>query len=115
MTSIIGTFLKWFFGGFVVLAIVLFSLNALGLELRSYFGVKSADVERTIYKESASFVDGKRLEAGRLFRQYNQANTEAEKQIILNATAHQMAYFDHERHLTGDIKEFVSRAKRGVP
>ena len=27
MTSIIGTFLKWFFGGFVVLAIVLFSLN----------------------------------------------------------------------------------------
>ena len=113
MTDTFFTALKVFFFGFLFLVVVVFSLEFLGLEVRSYFGVKKANVERNIFEESQSFVHGKQQEAGRLFREYNRAPSDVEKQIILNSTAHLMENFDHERHLTGELREFVARAKRG--
>jgi hypothetical protein len=111
--TLFTTFLKYFLLGFICLAISVFMLESLGLEVRSYFGVKKADIERTIFEESQSYVHGKKQEAGRLFREYNRASTDEAKQIILNTTAHQMENFDHERHLSGELKAFVKMAKTG--
>ena len=56
-------------GAIAIFVALLFIFGEIGLEFREYFGTRSADIERTIFEESQSFVHGKKQEASRLYVQ----------------------------------------------
>lgn len=101
--------------GASVIGIILIGLfvGQTSIEFRKFFGVQQADVERTIFEESQSYVHGKKQEASRLYLQYQRADSERERAIIRNVVPHQFANFDESRHLDGEVREFIENAKAG--
>lgn len=93
-----------------VFVVVVFIFGEIGLEFREYFGTRSADIERTIFEESQSFVHGKKQEASRLYLQYQRADEEG-KTAIMAMIPIQFATFDETRHLDGQLREFIRKGK----
>lgn len=81
------------------------------LEFRSFFGKKSANIEREIFEQSTSYIQGKRQEASRLYLQYSRAQTDEDREAILGIIPIQFANFNEDEHLDGEIRSFIRRGK----
>lgn len=78
-------------------------------------GKAQQDAERTVFEETQSFVHGKRQEALKLYKEWNEAETTTEKKAIEEYAAMNFAYFNEDKHLEGKIQLWVAKCKYGDP
>lgn len=77
-------------------------------------GKAKQNANREVFEETQSYVEGKRQEAAKLYKEYKLADTQEDKQVIENVVAQSFANFDEE-NLSGPIYTFVYRCKYGAP
>jgi len=97
--------------------VVLFALIALsyGLDYFNVFRTKTVvkaqqNAETEVFRETQSYIDGKRQEALKFYKEYNKASSSSEKESIKQMVSHSFASFDEEK-LTGRIKAFIISCK----
>lgn len=100
---------KTIFGiiGFILLiAVVIFGLNAVGFMSFAFWAPKYEGVRRDVMIESRAYSEATVRELYRLKLQYAQATTPEEKNTIKAFTLHEAAAFDKAR-LPADIVPFL--------
>ena len=73
-------------------------------------GKAKQDAQREVFEHTQSYVQGKRQEASKLYKEWKQAETMDEKQAIMEVARIQFANFD-ENELDGPIATFIYNAK----
>jgi len=101
-------------GGFIVLIGIIIGLSyAFGWigvhQTKTIFKAKE-DAKREVFEQSQSYVEGKRQEALKFYREYQTADSEVEKGAIVEMVAHSFSNFDEEK-LKGNVKVFVYNCK----
>lgn len=96
----------WALAGVIFLGTVVVAGNFLDLELLKFFGVKRANVETSIYRESQSYVEGTRRELRDLRRQYAQAETEEERSALRYMVLQRADELDWSK-LPQDLRDFL--------
>lgn len=67
--------------------------------------------ERVVFENTQSYVRGKRLEASKLYKEYRQAETPEDREIINNIIRQSFADFDEEKYLEEPLRTFIYDAK----
>ncbi len=73
-------------------------------------GKEQQNVERRVFEESQSYVEGKRREALKMYKEYLKTKDPDEKAALAQIVAMSFANFD-ENKLTPKLKEFVHKCK----
>ena len=94
--------------GFLAIA---FILQYLLLGNYAFFGPKKENIRRKVFEETQSYVEGKRQDAIRYYKEYMKAD-ESEQATILELVSMSFANFD-ETKLNPKLKAFVEIAKYG--
>lgn len=76
--------------------------------------VEQENADREVFEQTQSYVEGKRQEALKFYKEWREAETESEKKGIENMVMHSFANFDDEK-LQGDVRVFVEHCKYGSP
>lgn len=71
-----------FFGVVLFIFLMSFIGNSIGLFNIRFWGVKKENAKREVFEQTQSYVEGKRQELLKLYREYNQAESQEEKQAI---------------------------------
>ena len=102
-------FLKAFI---IVISILIIPFANVGYEIlfNRTVGKEIESSKSYIFKESQSYVDGKRQEALKMYKEYILLEDEDKKQALRNVVAMSFAEFD-ENKLSGEIRNFVYRCK----
>ena len=74
-------------------------------------GKEQKNADREVYEETQSYVEGKRQEAAKYYREYN-LSEEDEKKAISEVVANSFANFDEDK-LNPELKDFVKKCKYG--
>lgn len=96
-------------GGLIILIALDFGFGYIGVFKTKTVGKAQQSARREVFEETQSFVEGKRQEALKFYREYKQADA-SEKQGIKSMVAHSFANFDEEK-LSGEVKTFVKMCK----
>lgn len=107
--------------GVLVFILILGGGAALDLGF-GYFGVLKTrtvgkaqqDADREVFESTQSHVEGKRQEAGKAYREWNQAKDVIEKKAIANGIAHNFANFDIEKLQSYEVREWVRKCINGT-
>jgi len=73
------------------------------------------NANREVFEQTQSYVFGKRQEALKAYKEWQEAETPADKEIIEKYVATNFAYFDEDKYLDGEVRNFVVRCKYGHP
>jgi hypothetical protein len=93
-------------GGLVGLS---YGLGWIGVHQTKTIGKAQKDAERRVFEQTQSYVEGKRQEALKFYKEYNEADTE-NKQAIKQLVSHSFANFD-ESVLKEPLYSFVYNCK----
>lgn len=93
-------------GGLVGLS---YGFGWIGVHQTKTIGKAQKNAEREVFEQTQSYIEGKRQEALKFYREYQTAN-EVEKAAIKEMVAHSFAQFD-ENKLDGKVKSFVYNCK----
>ena len=106
--------------GLIVVVISILSLSALvglsygfgwiGVHQTKTIGKAQKNADREVFEESQSYVEGKRQEAQKLYKEYLQADNEEDKATIEQIVSMSFANFD-ESKLSPVLKSFVYNCK----
>jgi hypothetical protein len=77
----------------------------LGVHQKKTIGKAMQNAERTVFEESQSYVEGKRQEAARMYREHKNAN-DTDKVAICGMVGHTFTNFNLT-HLKSPVREFV--------
>lgn len=77
------------------------------IALQSVFGVAQANVERDIFEESQSYVQGTQRDLSNLRLEYLEAETETRRAAIRDVILHRISEFRDRDRLTPDLQEFI--------
>ena len=95
-------------GLFIILIIFSFTMTNIGLEFRKYLGVKSENIERTIFEETQSYNHGMSAELADYYAQYNMAVNKYDKELIANVIKIKFADFKTENLRSESLKLFLT-------
>ncbi len=100
-------------GGFVLLIGILIGLSYafgwIGVHQTKTIGKAQQNAERTVFEGTQSYVEGKRQEALKCYKEYQSA-TEEEKESIKEIVSLSFANFD-EKKLPSKLRKFVEDCK----
>jgi len=99
-----------FFAGLIILIALDFGFGYVGVFKTKTVGKAQQDANREVFEQTQSYIEGKRQEALKYYREYKQSTDEGEKKGIKNIVAHAFANFDEEK-LSGEVKTFVKSCK----
>lgn len=105
MWKVIGIFLA----GLVVLIALDFGFGYVGVFKTKTVGKAQQNANREVFEQSQSFVEGKRQEALKFYKEYQKASID-EKQSIELMVSHSFANFD-ETKLSEPLYSFVYNCK----
>lgn len=89
-------------GGIVIAFVVIVILLSSGyLGWRYVYVPRFANVERQAFKQTRSYVDGKLQDLSRYYRQYEEADSDGDRQAIRSFINLEFAEFD-EKHITNE-------------
>ena len=91
--------------GIVLLYSLAFGMTWIGIEWRGFFGPKRAIVERNIYEESPSFVQGKILDLSRYHHQWRKAEPD-EREALEALIRQQMVQLDPDSIRDEELRRF---------
>lgn len=86
-----------------------FAFGYIGVFKTKTVGKARMDAEREVFENSQSYVEGKRQEALKFYKEYKSAEPE-EKVAIAQMVSHSFANFDEEK-LTEPLRSFVYKCK----
>ena len=69
------------------------------------------NANREVFEQTQSYVFGKRQEALKAYKEWQEAKTKADKKAIEAYVAMNFAYFDEDKYLQGELHDFVKRCK----
>lgn len=81
--------------------------------LYKFFAPKRAAVERQIYKETPSYVDGNSQELSDMQTEYLKSKDKAEKSILASAWLHKADGYGYDK-LPSNLKAFYDKLKMGL-
>lgn len=93
-------------GGLVGLS---YGFGWIGVHQTKTIGKAKQNAKREVFEQTQSYVEGKRQEALKFYREYQKAD-EASKVAIEEMVAHSFAQFD-ENKLDGKVRTFVYNCK----
>ena len=89
--------------------------TALGLLHMKVFEPKRQNIQREIFENTQSYVEGKRQEAIKDYKEWLLADDPSSKKALENLAAHKFANFDHVKYLeVGPVKTWVHNCKNGI-
>lgn len=103
----------YFVGVIIILIILVFGIEMLGLQWTKFFKPKYQNVEREVFEQTKSYVHGKIQDLAKNYKEYNNPDTpEDEKRAIASLIPTEFADLD-----TNDVKNTKLKAflieKRG--
>lgn len=104
---------KWIVGiilGIVLLIGVVFGLGYLGVSFTKTVGKSQQNANREIFEQTQSYVEGKRQEALKYYKEWKRAQTPEDKKTIESLVSQSFANFD-ETKLEGEVQTFVYNCK----
>lgn len=93
-------------GGLVLTLALLAGLGLFGLEWKRYFKPRHAEIDRTVFEQTPSFVHGKIQHITRLRGDYERADTAAQRETLKTMIRHEAAVVDLSL-LPPDLRNFI--------
>lgn len=110
--------IAWSAGIFMVVVAVgiylSYAIGWIGVHQTKTIGKARENAKREVFEHSQSYVEGKRQEAVKLLKEFNQAKAETDTVAMsgIEYTVSQtFANFDEEKYLTGPVLKFVQDCK----
>jgi len=104
------------FLGFIAFVVVMVGLS-LGLGWFDVFytgtvGKAKQNVQRTVYEETNSFTKAKRMEAIKLYKEYNLCETDEERNAIETVASMSFADFDEDKYISNhELLKWIKQVK----
>ena len=102
------------FLGIILLIALTFGLGYLGVFHTKTVGKAQHNADREVFEQTQSYVEGKRQEAMKMYKEWVQAETPTEKKALENLVAHTFANIDEQKYFTNPVKTWVYNCKYGV-
>jgi len=91
-----------------------FGLGYLGVLRTKTVGKAQQNAQREVFEQTQSYVEGKRQEAAKSYKEWIQAD-ETSKKALENLARHTFANFDEQKYLQdGPIKTWVYNCKNSI-
>jgi len=94
----------------IVLIALAFGMGLLNLQSYKFFAPKYENVRREVFENTQSYVEGKRQEALKYYKEYNSTTDEQERKAIEMVVVQSFANFD-DSLLAPEIYNFVKEMK----
>lgn len=102
-------------GGFVLLLVVFPLLGFYGGAVQNLYdstiGLQHENVQRQVYEQSQSYVEGKLQELSKDYAEYNQATDPTAKQALLTTVRTSFAEFDSNKVTDPVLQNFLLKAR----
>lgn len=95
-------------GGFVVVLALGFVLTATGLVQKDFFGTWNANIDRKIFEEGKSHIQGTIQTIGDYKLQYDTAENDAHRRAFREAALREYNAFKRKDRLPQHLKDFVN-------
>jgi hypothetical protein len=92
-----------------------FGLGYLGVIHTRTVGKAQQNAQREVFENTQSYVEGKRQEAIKFYKEYREAKTDADKNAIKMMVSQNFANFDQDKYLEEPVRTFVYNCKYGNP
>jgi len=99
--------------GIAIIIGLYFGLGYLGVLGTKTIGKARMNAEREVFEETQSYVEGKRQEAVKLYKEYNEADSVSVKKGIESIVSLSFANFDETKLNSSKLERFVSKCKYG--
>jgi len=96
--------------GVVLIFALLFGLGVLNLEKRKFFEPRNAEIDRKVFEQTPSYIQGKNQHLTRLMSQYKLADTNAKKETLKQMILHEASTID-SANLTPTLNQFINNLK----
>ena len=97
--------------GAIVLLIALdFGFGFLGVFKTKTVGKAQQNVQREVFEQTQSYVEGKRQIALKYYKEYLQADDDSKK-ALKSIVSQDFANFDEDKYLTGELRNFIHNCK----
>ena len=74
-------------------------------------GKAKKNAKTEVFYETQQFIRSMTIDAQRFYREYNRAESEAERRSIKIMVGQAFADFDEDKHLTGELRDFIHSCK----
>lgn len=74
-------------------------------------GKAKQDAQRVVFENTQSYVQGKRQEASKLYKEWTLAKSAADKAAIEEVVRIQFSNFDENKYLAGPVASFIYNSK----
>lgn len=91
----------------IVLVIIAFALNLLGLHWVKFFNPRYENVNRQVFEQTKSYTHGVIQDLAKYFDEYQKVETLADKQTIQNMIKFRFAEFDANNIKSAPLKVFL--------
>jgi hypothetical protein len=93
--------------GILILLIVLFVLESIGIEWTKYFSIKRKNADREVFEQTKSYVHSKIQDLAKYYKEYTQAVNQDEKDALASVIQIQFAEFDADKISNKKLKAFL--------
>lgn len=99
--------------GLVGLSVIIgvFAIGNIELGFLSYFKPKRQNIEREVFKNTNSFVEGKIQELSNHYSEYLKSSEEKDKEAIKNVVSFKFSNFDIEKIESKDLQKFLKESR----
>ena len=98
--------------GLILLIVLAFGLELVGLEWTKFFASKKEEIRREVFEQTKSFNEAKVQDLVKYRLQYIRAKEEIEKKAIASTIRHMFADYSVEK-LDQELKQFLTKIKLG--
>ncbi len=91
----------------ILVIIILFGIEYLDLKLTRFFASRRENIKREVFENTKSYTHGKIQDLAKYYREYYEAESEADKQIIVKLIRIQFVEFDATQISNNDLKKFL--------
>jgi hypothetical protein len=97
--------------GLVLLIALDFGFGYLGVFKTKTIGKAKQNAQREVFEVTQSYVEGKRQEAAKLYKEWKLAKLPEDKQAIEAVVRTSFVQFDEQEYLEGEIQRFIYNCK----
>ena len=105
-----GTIMK-VIGVIILIVILMFGLEMAGLQWTKFFAPKRENVKREVFENTKSFTRGMAKELAKHYKEYNNAESEEDKQIIRSVIQSDFADFDIDKLNSAELRKFLKNIR----
>ena len=98
--------------GIILIVVLSFGTGMLNVFYNKTVGKAKQNVEREVYEETNSFTKAKRMEAIKLYKEYNECKTDEERKAIETVASMSFADFDEDKYIKDyNLLQWIKQVK----